>query len=227
VANAFMGENETGRKNTLPYIGKAQNSFNQPGGISSENRDFITKAKNISDLMNAASKLNPSEAKLATSKAESIEKLRKLADAEKDYNKTKAEANSSKNDVSFDVSVEPNNKTYSSNIKKGSIDELKSHGYKTNTKYGYGKDGALASKDPDAFKKHNPFYDVSPEPGEAFRERTASERQDYLKKSLSDIQAGKKPSVPSAQEKADKKRFDDYFESEVKKEKERQKKNKK
>lgn len=226
VANAFMGENETGRKNTLPYIGKSQNSFNQPGGISSENRDFITKAKNISDLMNAASKLNPSEAKLATSKAESIEKLRKLADAEKAYNKAQSEANSSKNDVSFDVSVEPKNKTYSS-IKKGSIDELKSHGYEINTKYGYRKDGVLASKDPDAFKKYNPFYDVSPEPGEAFRERTASERQDYLKKSLSDIQSGVKPKTLSAEEKADKKRFDDYFESEVKKEKERQKKNKK
>lgn len=224
VANAFMGENETGRKNALPYIGKSQNSFNQPGGISSENRDFITKAKNISDLMNAASKLNPSEAKLAVSKAESIEKLRKYADAEKTYNKAQSEANSSRNDVSFDVSVEPKNKTYSSNIKKGSIDELKSHGYETNTKYGYRKDGALASKDPDAFKKYNPFYDVSPEPGEAFRERTASERQDYLKKSLSDIQSGVKPKTLSAEEKADKKRFDDYFESEVKKEKERQKK---
>jgi len=217
VANAFMGENETGRKNTLPYIGKAQNSFNQPGGISSENRDFITKAKNISDLMNAASKLNPSEAKLATSKAESIEKLRKLADAEKDYNKTKAEANNSNNDVSFDVSVEPKNKTYSSNIKKGSIDELKSHGYEINTKYGYRKDGALASKDPDAFKKYNPFYDVSPEPGEVFRERTPSERSDYLKKSLSDISKGDTSYKKTTQEKADKKRFDDYFESEVRK----------
>lgn len=227
VANAFMGENETGRKNTLPYIGKAQNSFNQPGGISSENRDFITKAKNISDLMNAASKLNPSEAKLATSKAESIEKLRKLADAEKDYNKAQSEANSSKNDVSFDVSVEPKNKTYSNNVKKGSIDELKSQGYKINTKYGYGKDGALASKDPDTFKKYNPFYDVSPEPGEAFRERTPSERSDYLKKSLSDISKGDTSYKKTTQEKADKKRFDDYFESEVKKEQKRKQNNKK
>lgn len=227
VVNAFSGENETGRKNPLPYIGKAQNSFNKAGEISSDNRDFITKATKISDLMNAVDKLNPAEAKLATSKAASIEQLRKYAEAEKAYNKAQSEANSSKNDVSFDVSVEPNNKTYSSNIKKGSIDELKSHGYKINTKYGYGKDGALASKDPDAFKKHNPFYDVSPEPGEAFRERTVSERQDYLKKSLSDIQSGVKPKTLSAEEKADKKRFDDYFESEVKKEKERQKKNKK
>ena len=110
VANAFMGENETGRKNTLPYIGKAQNSFNQPGGISSENRDFITKATKISDLMNAASKLNPAEAKLATSKAESIEKLRKLADAEKDYNKAQSEANSSKNDVKEEQKHKQNNK---------------------------------------------------------------------------------------------------------------------
>ena len=50
---------------------------------------------------------------------------------------------------------------------------------------------------------------------------------DYLKKSLSDIQSGVKPKTLSVEEKAEKKRFDDYFESEVKKEKERQKKNKK
>ena len=228
VVNAFSGENETGRKNALPYIGKPQNSYNKAGEISSDNRDLITKATKISDLMNAVDRLNPAEAKLATSKAASIEQLRKYAEAEKNYNKTQREANSTTNDVSFDVSVEPTNKTYSNNIKKGSIDELKSHGYKVDKDlYGYRKDGALASKDPDAFKKHNPFYDVSPEPGEAFRERTASERQDYLKKSLSDIQSGVKPKTLSVEEKADKKRFDDYFESEVKKEKERQKKNKK
>lgn len=93
VANAFMGENETGRKNPLPYIGKAQNSFNKAGEISSDNRDFITKATKISDLMNASDRLNPAEAKLAVSKAESIEKLRKYADAENDYNKAKTEAN--------------------------------------------------------------------------------------------------------------------------------------
>lgn len=93
VANAFMGESETGRKNPLPYIGKAQNSFNKAGEISSDNRDFITKATKISDLMNASDRLNPAEAKLAVSKAESIEKLRKYADAENDYNKAKTEAN--------------------------------------------------------------------------------------------------------------------------------------
>lgn len=212
VANAFMGENETGRKNTLPYIGKAQNSFNQPGGISSENRDFITKAKNISDLMNAASKLNPSEAKLATSKAESIEKLRKLADAEKDYNKTKAEANNSNNDVSFDVSVETGGRSSGKTIKKGSVDNLKVNTIKTKK-----ASAADDSRNVDDFKKSNPFYDVSPEPRDVFRKRTTSERQDYLQKSLSDIKNGAKPKTSSAQEKADKKRFDDYFESEVRK----------
>lgn len=94
VVNAFTGENETGRKNTLPYIGKAQNSYNKSGEISSSNRDFITKATKVTDLMNAAGKLNSAEAKLAVSKAESIEKLRKMADSEKDYNKSKAEAES-------------------------------------------------------------------------------------------------------------------------------------
>ena len=228
VANAFLGENETGRKNTLPYIGKPQNSYNKAGEISSDNRDFITKATKISDLMNAVDKLNPAEAKLAISKAASIEQLRKYAEAEKAYNKAQSEANSSKNDVSFDVSVEPNNKTYSKNIKKGSIDELKSHGYKVDKDlYGYRKDGALWTNDRDTWEKLNPFYDVSPEPGKAFRERTQSERSDYLKKSLSDISKGDTSYKKTAQEKADKKRFDDYFESEVKKEKERQKKNKK
>ena len=227
VVNAFSGENETGRKNALPYIGKAQNSYNKAGEISSDNRDFITKATKISDLVNAVDRLNPAEAKLATSKAASIEQLRKYADAEKAYNKAQSDANSSKNDVSFDVSVEPKNKTYSNNVKKGSIDELKSHGYEINTKYGYRKDGALRSKDPEAFKKYNPFYDVSPEPGEVFRDRTSSERSAYLNKSLSEISKGDTSYKKTAQEKADKKRFDDYFESEVKKEKERQKKNKK
>ena len=94
VVNAFSGENETGRKNALPYIGKAQNSYNKPGEISSDNRDFITKATTISSLMDAASKLNPAEAKLATSKAESIEKLRQYAEREKEYNKAQNEAKS-------------------------------------------------------------------------------------------------------------------------------------
>lgn len=230
VANAFMGENETGRKNALPYIGKAQNSYNRDGEISSNNRNLITNATKISDLMNAAGKLNSAEAKLAVSKAESIEKLRKYADAEKAYNKTQSEANSSRtqvnnksSDVNFDVDVStgPVTKSYSKSVKKGNIDELKSHGYKVNNKYGYGKDGALAAKDPDAFKKYNPFYDVSPEP---FKERTPSERSDYLKKSLSDISKGDTSYKKSEQEKADQKRFDDYFESEVKKEQKRKKK---
>ena len=207
VANAFMGENETGRKNALPYIGKAQNSYNRDGEISSNNRNLITNATKISDLMNAAGKLNSAEAKLAVSKAESIEKLRRYAETEKAYNKALNEANSSKNEISFDVSTEPTSKSSNTNIKKGSVDGLKSYSRKVEN----------------TAKTKDPFYDVSPEPKEAFRERTTSERNDYLKKSLSDISKGDTSYKKSEQEKADQKRFDDYFESEVKKEQKRKK----
>ena len=231
VVNAFTGENETGRKNTLPYIGKAQNSYNKPGEISSDNRDFITKATTISSLMNAAGKLNPAEAKLATSKAESIEKLRQYADREKEYNKAQNEAKSSKNDVSFDVSVESSTPKIEKDQKNSGGRSIDRYYYDGKDLHEYSgpttKDGYYTSKDQDTFRKSNPFYDVSPEPKEAFRERTTSERQDYLKKSLTEIKEGTKPKTLSAEEKADKKRFDDYFESEVKKETERKKKNNK
>ena len=224
VANAFMGENETGRKNALPYIGKAQNSYNKPGEISSDNRDFITKATTISSLMDAASKLNPAEAKLATSKAESIEKLRQYAEREKEYNKAQNEAKSSKSDVSFDIEVEPVKTSNGSNAHGIKAQKMISS---TELQGPTTKDGFYRSDAQESFRKSNPFYDVSPEPKEAFRERTTSERQDYLKKSLNEIKEGTKPKTLSAEEKDDKKRFDDYFESEVKKETERRKKNKK
>ena len=215
VANAFMGENETGRKNALPYIGKPQNSYNKPGEISSSNRNLITNATKISDLMNAAGKLNSAEAKLAVSKADSIEKLRRYAETEKAYNKALREANSPKNEISFDVSTEPAGKSSSTNVKKGSVDGLKSYSRKA--------EKPAQATDQKSFRESNPFYDVSPEPKEAFRERTSSERNDYLKKSLSDISKGDTSYKKSEQEKADQKRFDDYFESEVKKEQKRKK----
>ena len=224
VVNAFTGENETGRKNTLPYIGKAQNSYNKPGEISSDNRDFITKATTISSLMDAASKLNPAEAKLATSKAESIEKLRQYAEREKEYNKAQNEAKSSKNDVSFDVEVEPVKTSNGGNAHGIKAQKMISS---TELQGPTTKDGFYRSEAQESFRKSNPFYDVSPEPKEVFRERSTAERQDYLQKSLKDIQSGNKPKTLSAEEKVDKKRFDDYFESEVKKETERKKKNKK
>lgn len=86
VANAFMGESENGkRNNVLPYIGNAQNSYKQQGGISDTNRKLITSATTIAELQNMAGKLNTAEAKLASDKAASLDSLRKYAQSESKY----------------------------------------------------------------------------------------------------------------------------------------------
>ena len=74
VANAFMGESEDGKRtNVLPYIGKAQNNYRKDS-MSSDVKEVL-KSTNVSDLMNAAGKMNGNELKIARERAENLNKL--------------------------------------------------------------------------------------------------------------------------------------------------------
>lgn len=87
VANAFIGESEDGkRRNVLPYIGEAKNSFRDTNGISDANRKLINSATTIAELQKAAGKFNNAEAKYAAERSTSLDTLRKNAAAETKYN---------------------------------------------------------------------------------------------------------------------------------------------